>query len=113
MGTTNAAEVFVKEVSGYAGNAAVGVRIQHSDSEINLVLEYEETHQLTALSDSEPGSVQIGTVAGVAAFWSNDNGRIAILVGTDHEFWDFGLWMNEPDLLEIIEQVEQLSRADL
>ena len=113
MGASSALEIFVKEVSDYDGNAAVGLRLQHFDYEVNLVLDYEEAHQLTALSDAQPGSVQIGSVAGAAAFWSNDNGRIAILVGTGHESWDFGVWVSDLDLQEIVNQVEQLSRANL
>ena len=109
MGATSSLEISAIEISDHAGNAAIGLKIQHQDYEMNLVLDYEEIHQLTMLSDSQPGSVQIGSVAGAATFWSNINGRISILVGTDHESWDYGIWIDEQDLQEIVEQVERLS----
>ena len=105
-------DITVKEVSDDAGNAAVGLRVRNFAYEINVVLGYEEIEQLADLSAWEPGAVQIGSVAGVAAFWSNDNGNIAISVGTNHETWDFCIWLDDVDLQEIVDQTEQLSRAN-
>lgn len=112
MNPAAALEIFAQEVSDDSGNAAVGLKLQNFAYEINLILDYEEVDQLITLTDWQPGSVQIGSVAGVAAFWSNQHGKIAISIGTDHETWDFCIWIDEADLQEIIEQTEQLTSAD-
>ena len=112
MSPTGSLEIFAEEVSDRAGGAAVGLKLQHSNYEINLLIAYDEIQKLSALSNWEPGAVQIGSAAGAAAFWSNDSGNVSIFVGTDDENWDFGVWISEAELLEIIDQVEQVSGGD-
>lgn len=112
MSLTGSTEIVVEEVSDNSGSAAIGLKLQHPNYEINIVIAYDEIQKLSALSNWEPGAVQIGSAAGVAAFWSNDSGNVSIFVGTDDENWDFGVWISGAELQEIVDQAEQLAAGD-
>jgi hypothetical protein len=102
-------ELDVEEVSDDDGNAAVGIKLRHPNYAVNLVVAYEDVELLTSLPDREPEALRIGSVAGVAAFWSIDSGDVAIMIGTDAEAWDFGVWITDGELQDIVDAAEGLA----
>ena len=100
------------EASRSSQEAGVALKIQESNFEINLFISSAELGSLDGLPTWLQGSAQIGTVNGIPAYWSVEDGVLSILVGADDEVWDFGIWLKEQLLSDIRAEVSRALGAD-
>ena len=105
------ATITVDLVPDNGGVSVVGIKLQSTGYEMNLLVPFAEVPKLSDLPSWEPGARQIGTVAGLSAFWSSDENVVSILVGVDDECWEFGVWITGEAYQQIVKEAECLSRA--
>ena len=97
------------------GNATYTLKLQRPDLETNVWVTEAELALISnvkAAHWSERTSLKIGTCAGMQVFWSCENGYLSILVGEDDETWDFGLWIPETEIDNIIAEIERQKKSE-
>jgi hypothetical protein len=96
------------------GNPLFILKIQKDDWEINVSMTPNELMLIpkarTARWD-ERGSIRLGECAGASTFWSCQDGNLSILVGHDDECWDFGVWIPEGIIDEVIAEIERETKT--
>ena len=72
---------------------AIGLKISSDAFELNVHLRVSELARLDDVLSTrwEAGALQLGTSASSAAWWSCDDGQVAICVGHDDQTWDFSI----------------------
>src|SRR5690349_10135769 len=72
---------------------AVVLTISSEVFELNVALRISELARLDDVLATpwQGGALHLGTSAGAAAWWSCDDGRVAICVGHDDQTWDFSI----------------------
>ena len=75
--------------------------------ELHVALRVSEVARLDEVLSTpwQGGALHVGTAAGVAAWWSCDNGEVAICVGHDEQTWDFGISFPASELASCVESV--------
>jgi hypothetical protein len=92
------------------GNPLFTLKIQEGDWEINVWMTEDELARVPNARTArwgERGSIQLGECAGSPTFWSCEDGKLSILVGTDDETWDFGVTLPESILDEVMAEIKR------
>ena len=89
------------------GLRVVAIKIQDQGYELNVLIPPAEVPLLEKVARSEwlSGTVKIGTSAGCPTYWSCDSGVVSVLVGSDDECWDFGVWFEQARFEQILKDV--------
>lgn len=87
----------------------LSLKIQGDSYEINVWFREEEIEKLKQVKNKawESGSLQIGKCANNDVYWACDNGNISVLVGNDDEVWDFGVFIPEYMIDEILNEIQE------
>ena len=72
---------------------AVVLKISSEAFELNVALRISEIARLDDVLATpwQGGALRLGTSAGAPAWWSCDDGQVAICVGRDDQTWDFSI----------------------
>jgi hypothetical protein len=92
------------------GDLSFALKLQGPDWELNLWMTEHDLMLVNSVRTarwSERGSIKIGKFAGTSALWSCEDGKVSILVGSDDECWDLGIWMPEQVIDEIMAEIER------
>lgn len=84
------------------------VKIASDLLEINVIISNTEIIKLSEVKQTNwnSGALQIGTVAGVRAYWCNSgDNMISILIGNDDQTWDIGLRLPENIISMIYDEI--------
>lgn len=93
---------------------AVVLKISNDVFELNVWL---RTSELARLDDVlatrwESGALQLGSSANAAAWWSCDNGDVAICVGPDDQTWDFSITFPASEFAKLRESIDELAERE-
>ncbi len=90
----------------------VDVKLQSEACELNLSLRFDEVPKLDDLPSFDSGARQIGTIAGLSAFWCEEEGQVSILAPVGDECWDIGFWISAAAHQKIVDEAKIIARKE-
>jgi hypothetical protein len=85
------------------------LKIQNNNSwEINIRVNKEELLLIPNIkfARDDRTTLKIGTCVDAPVFWSCENGYLSLLIGSDDECWDFGVFLPENEFENIISELK-------